>query len=114
MATLVGVGHGFRPVVFLNLTAFGMLLSILLLKHGSLMVPIAFHMGVVLVLAGANVFRPFSRPYEALDFEISDFLGMGVHSLNINVFDSWINLVIQGLMILWVTWRMSRKRSKAE
>jgi membrane protease YdiL (CAAX protease family) len=105
MATLLDVGYGLHPVIFLNFIAFGILSSILLLKHGSLMVPIAFHMGVVFAGSGARILSWIPEDADA---------SLGTDYLNINVLDSWINLVIQGLMILWVTWRMSRKHSKAE
>ncbi|MDR1890926.1 MAG: CPBP family intramembrane metalloprotease, partial [Puniceicoccales bacterium] len=47
---IMSIGHRFNPLNFFNLTAFGILLSLLVLKSKSLLSPIAFHIGIVFSL----------------------------------------------------------------
>ncbi|MDR2628389.1 MAG: CPBP family intramembrane metalloprotease [Puniceicoccales bacterium] len=85
--TIVSIGHGFNLLNFLNLVAFGILLSLLLLKNKSLLSPIAFHAGTVLALM--NI-RSFVNVVTLVDGKY--------HS--VGILDTWLSLALQSFVAL--------------
>ncbi|MDR1595423.1 MAG: CPBP family intramembrane metalloprotease [Puniceicoccales bacterium] len=53
---LLSISHNFHTTSFFNLLLFGAILSILFLRHGSLLIPIAFHAGVVFAIKSLRLF----------------------------------------------------------
>ncbi|MDR1457241.1 MAG: CPBP family intramembrane metalloprotease [Puniceicoccales bacterium] len=97
--TIMNIGHGFSPLNFLNLMAFGVLLSLLVLKNKSLLFPIAFHMGVVFALMSI---RSFVDVVTLVDGKYC----------SIGILDTWISLALQSFvalgLVLWKCEKMQK------
>ncbi|MDR2779461.1 MAG: CPBP family intramembrane metalloprotease [Puniceicoccales bacterium] len=94
--TIISIWNGFNPLNFLNLTVFGILLSLLLLKNKSLLSPMAFHVGVVLALM--NI-RSFTNVISSVN---------GQH-YTIGILDTWLSFSLQALAILCLIFTKKRK-----
>jgi membrane protease YdiL (CAAX protease family) len=93
---IMSIGHGFNPLNFLNLTTFGVLLSLLLLRNKSLLSPIAFHMGVVFALM--NI-RSFVDVVTVVDGKY----------YSIGILDTWLSLALQTFMAFGLVLRKCEK-----
>ncbi|MDR0693518.1 MAG: CPBP family intramembrane metalloprotease [Puniceicoccales bacterium] len=94
--TMMSIGHGFNPLNFLNLMAFGVLLSLLLLRSKSLLSPIAFHMGVVFALMSIRSF-----------IDIVTFVDGKCCS--IGILDTWLSFALQSFVALGLVLRKCEK-----
>ncbi|MDR1528066.1 MAG: CPBP family intramembrane metalloprotease [Puniceicoccales bacterium] len=85
--TIMSIGRGFNSLNFLNLMAFGVLLSLLLLKNKSLLCPIAFHMGTVFALMNIRSF------VDVVTFACGKYCSIGI-------LDTWLSLALQSFIAL--------------
>ncbi|MDR2738075.1 MAG: CPBP family intramembrane metalloprotease [Puniceicoccales bacterium] len=63
----IGIFHNFNPINFLNLTTFGILLSVLMLECGSILHSILFHAGVVFAVNFAGAVPFFGTQMRAIE-----------------------------------------------
>ncbi|MDR2603384.1 MAG: CPBP family intramembrane metalloprotease [Puniceicoccales bacterium] len=93
---IMSIGHRFNLLNFLNLTTFGVLLSLLLLKNKSLLSPIAFHVGVVFALMNIRSFVDVTTLVDG-------------KYCSIGILDTWLSLALQGFVALGlVLWRCEK------
>ena len=93
--------RNFNPLHFLNLGTLGILLTVLLLKFGSLLAPIAFHFGAVFAIV---VWRHFVK--------ITEIVGDGYRS--IGILDTWITFTAQWLAVILLIFSMKRQMRREE
>ena len=89
--------ENFSLVKFLNLTMFGVLLSSLMKRTGSIYSSIAFHAGVV-----------FSIMHTRFMFKFLKISGPSYGS-SVGILDTWVTLITQILILLWFLYRPVRK-----
>ena len=89
--------ENFSLVKFLNLTMFGVLLSSLMKRTGSIYSSVAFHAGVV-----------FSIMHTRFMFKFLKISGPSYGS-SVGILDTWVTLITQILILLWFLYRPVRK-----
>jgi membrane protease YdiL (CAAX protease family) len=86
--------------IFFNLTMFGMVLSVLLLKFRSLLFPIAFHFGVVLALMNVRQLEKITR------------LAAPHAPSAVKILNSWTTFTLQGILLLCLFFSLRNRRER--
>jgi membrane protease YdiL (CAAX protease family) len=84
---------------FVNLTLFGVILSMLVIKYRSLLYPIAFHSGSVFTMLCARKRVQISQNFQD-------------HFVGIEILDTWTTFALQILIIAYLIYVLLPKKSK--
>ncbi|MDR1401519.1 MAG: CPBP family intramembrane metalloprotease [Puniceicoccales bacterium] len=90
--SLLSICRNFNLLSFLNLTMFGIFLSVLLVDLKSIFAPIAFHIGVVFAVMNVRSFIKIAA---------------------IGVLDTRLTFVLIGTLIIFISWRIKTHSTRA-